>query len=169
MTHRCVSKLTSIDSDNGLSPGRRQAIVWTNDGISIIGPVETNFSEILIGIQTISFKKMRWKMSSTKWRPVCLGLNELTIMPFKCYWVNLWTWWCCHLMVCVPLCLLWGISVDTGGNFHWQLIKETVCNKWKSYSHMVYIARGYVEDQLFRPRDAHCKMRPLRYVLYTGN
>ena len=29
----CVSKLTIISLDNGLSPGRRQAIIWTNAGI----------------------------------------------------------------------------------------------------------------------------------------
>ena len=26
-------KLTNIGSDNGLAPGRRQAIIWTNAGI----------------------------------------------------------------------------------------------------------------------------------------
>ena len=31
VTHICVSKLTIIGPDNGLSPGRRQAIVWTNE------------------------------------------------------------------------------------------------------------------------------------------
>ena len=77
VTHKCVIKLTIIGSDNGLSPGRRQAIIWTNDGILLIGPLETNFSEILIKIYTFSFKKMRLKMSSGKWRPVCLGLNVL--------------------------------------------------------------------------------------------
>ena len=77
VTHICVSDLTSIGSDNGLSPGRRQAIIWTNDGILLIGPLGTNFSEILIVIQTFSFKKMHLKMSSAKWRPFCLGLNEL--------------------------------------------------------------------------------------------
>ena len=30
MTHLYVSKLTIIGSNNGLSPGRRQAIIWTN-------------------------------------------------------------------------------------------------------------------------------------------
>ena len=76
VTHICVGKLTNLGSDNGLSPGRRQAIIWTNAGISLIGPLGTNFSEILIGIQTYSFKKMHLKMSSAKWRPFCLGLNE---------------------------------------------------------------------------------------------
>ena len=68
-THICVGKLTSIGSDNGLSPGRRQAIIWTIAGILLIGPLGTNISEILIGIQTFSFKKMHLKMSSAKWRP----------------------------------------------------------------------------------------------------
>ena len=44
MTHICVGNLTIIGSDNGLSPGRRQAITWTNVGILLIGPQGTNFS-----------------------------------------------------------------------------------------------------------------------------
>ena len=78
--HICVVNLTIIGPDNGLSPGRRQAIIWTNAGILLIGPWGTNFSEILIGIQTFSFKKMHLKMSSAKRRPFCLGLNVLKIL-----------------------------------------------------------------------------------------
>ena len=37
VTHICVGKLTIIDSDNDLSPDRRQAIIWTNAGILWIG------------------------------------------------------------------------------------------------------------------------------------
>ena len=77
VTHICLSKLAIIGSDYGLAPGRRQTIIWTNYGILLIGPLGTNFSEILVGIQTFSFKKMHLKMSSTKWRPFCLGLNVL--------------------------------------------------------------------------------------------
>ena len=77
VTHICVSKLTIIGSDNGLSPGRRQAIIWTNDGILLIRTFRTHFSEIVSEIHTFSFKKMHFKMSSGKWRPSCLGLNEL--------------------------------------------------------------------------------------------
>ena len=47
VTHICVNKLTIIGSDNGLSPGCHQAIIWTNAGILLIGPLGTNFSEIL--------------------------------------------------------------------------------------------------------------------------
>ena len=84
VTHICVSKITIIGSDNGLSPGRRQAIIWTNAGILLIGPRGTNFSEILIGIQTFSFNKMHLKMSSAKWRPFCLGLNVLKMGARTC-------------------------------------------------------------------------------------
>ena len=78
VTQICVGKLTIIDSDNGLSPGRRQAIIWTNAGILLIGLRGTSFSEILIGTQAFSFKKMHLKMSSAKGRPICLGLNVLS-------------------------------------------------------------------------------------------
>ena len=50
VTHICVGKFTITDSGNGLSPGGRQAIIWTNAGILLIRPLGTNFSEILIGI-----------------------------------------------------------------------------------------------------------------------
>ena len=62
VTHICVSKLTIIGSDNGLSPDRRQAIIWTNPGLLLIGPFETNSSEILIGIHAFSFKKIYLKL-----------------------------------------------------------------------------------------------------------
>ena len=61
VTHICVNKITIIGSDNGLSPGRRQAIIWTNAGILLNGPQGTNFSEILIEINTFSLKKWIWK------------------------------------------------------------------------------------------------------------
>ena len=58
MTHTCVDKLTIIGSDNGLSPERRQAIIWTNAGIFI--------------------KEIRLKMSSAKCCSFRLGLNVLS-------------------------------------------------------------------------------------------
>ena len=82
VTHICVGKLTIIGSDNGLSPGRRQAIIWNNAGLLLIEPIGTNFSEISIGIQRFSFKEMHLNMSSAKWRPFCLGLNELKAQEY---------------------------------------------------------------------------------------
>ena len=69
VTHICARILTNIGLDNGLSPGRRQAIIWTNAGILLIRTLGTNVCEILSEIHTHSFKKIHLKMSSLKWRP----------------------------------------------------------------------------------------------------
>ena len=61
MTHICISKLTIIGSDNDLSPGRRQVIIWTNAGLLSIGTLRTNFSEILSEIYTFSLKENAFK------------------------------------------------------------------------------------------------------------
>ena len=44
-------------------------------GLLSIGTSGTNFYEILIEIKSFLIKKMHFKMSSAKWRPVRLGLN----------------------------------------------------------------------------------------------
>ena len=62
--HIYLSIIAMIGSDNGLSPGRRQAIIWTNVGILSIGPLGTHCSEILIKIIILSFKKMHFVISS---------------------------------------------------------------------------------------------------------
>ena len=77
LTHICVSKLTIIGSDNGLSPGRREAIIRTNAGIALMRPLRTNFNDILIAICRFSFKEIHFKMWSGKWRPFCLRFNGL--------------------------------------------------------------------------------------------
>ena len=103
VTHICVSRLTITGSDNGLSPGRRQAIIWTNTGILLIGPLGTNFSEYQIEILTFSFTKMRLKVSSAKWRPFCLGFKVLI------------TWWT-------------GASGRDGNHWYliWRLWSQTI-------------------------------------------
>ena len=83
MTHICLSKLIIIAPDNGMLPGWCLAVISTNAGILLIGPLGTNFSEILIEIHTFSLKKIHLKMPSGKWRPFCLSLdvlNSLAIM-----------------------------------------------------------------------------------------
>ena len=80
VTHICVSKIIIIGSDNGLSPGRCQAIVWTNADILWIRPLGITFSDECLEIHTFSFTNMRLKMSSVKWRPFCLGLNVLKVI-----------------------------------------------------------------------------------------
>ena len=113
MTHICVGSLTIIGSDNGLSPVRRQATIWTNDGQLLIGPLGKNLSEILIEILIFSFKKKRLKVSSAKWWPFCHGPNVLSnpdsllwesIMPLSCF---LWRYACW-----LRRSLLWLIVMD---------------------------------------------------------
>ena len=70
MKHICFSKLTTIASDNGLSLGRHQAIIWTNAQILLIGPLETKFGEIFIENMTYDLQQagrgvdMSWGKSS---------------------------------------------------------------------------------------------------------
>ena len=74
VTHIFVSKLTIIGSDNDLSPGRRQAIIWTNDGILLIRTLLTNFSEkpkrnSFIFIQENAFENVVCETGSISSRP----------------------------------------------------------------------------------------------------
>ena len=83
VTHKCVGKLIIIGSDNGLAPGRRQAIIWINAALSLIGPLGTNFSEILIEslnifIQEIAFESIVCEMASILSRPQWVNLS----MPY---------------------------------------------------------------------------------------
>ena len=78
MTHICVTKQTIIGSLNKPSLVQIMARRLANAGILLIGPLGTEFNEILIEIHTFSFKDMHLKMSSGKWRPFCLGLNVLS-------------------------------------------------------------------------------------------
>ena len=98
VTHICVGNLTIIGSDNSLSPGRRQAITWTNVGILLIEPLGTNFSEMLIEIHTFSFKKIHfvWKIASILSRHQCVSLHtNITVIssvgfqgPLLLTWFN---------------------------------------------------------------------------------
>ena len=83
MMHICISKLTSIGSDNGLSPGRRQAIIWTNAGILLIGPLGTNFSEIFnwnsdIFFQENALESVVCEMAAILSQPQCVTDRFMT-------------------------------------------------------------------------------------------
>ena len=87
VTHICVGNLIIIGSDNGLSPGRCQAIIWTNAGTLLFGPLGTNFSEILIHNDTFSLKKKSFenvvrKMTAIWSRPQCVNTNIVGIKTY---------------------------------------------------------------------------------------
>ena len=71
VTHICISKLVTIGSDNCLSPDQHQAIIWTNAGILLIGPLRTNFSEI--------FENVIRKMAAILSRPQYVNQNLFSV------------------------------------------------------------------------------------------
>ena len=79
VTHICIGNITIIGPDNGLSFGRRQAIIWTNAGILLIWTVGTNFSEILIEILTFSlknaFESVVCEMAAMLFRSKCVNIT----------------------------------------------------------------------------------------------
>ena len=75
--HICISKLNIIGSNDGLSPSRRQAIIWNNAGKLLTEPHGKKFSAILTKIYTFSFLKTCLKTLSQKWQPFSLGFNVL--------------------------------------------------------------------------------------------
>ena len=74
--HICVNKLTIIGPDNGLSPGRRQAIIWPNAGILLIEPLRTKLCEIFIKIHNLiqenAFENVFCEMAAIWHRPQCV-------------------------------------------------------------------------------------------------
>ena len=105
VTHICVSKLTSVGSDNGLLPGRHQAIIWTNAGTLLIGLLGSNFSENpYIFIQENAFENGIWKMTSILTRPQCVkammrdkGWPPKTVRQIDLLVVQTLPWDLCHL------------------------------------------------------------------------
>ena len=65
----------SIGLDNGLSPDRRQAIIYSNAGILLIWPLGTKVSEIRIKIQSLPFTNVQLKILPEKWRALCPAGN----------------------------------------------------------------------------------------------
>ena len=78
----CISKLNILGSDNGLSLDRRQAIIWTNAGILLIGPLGTNLSEMAIAIHTFFIKENAFENIVYEMATICLCLNVLMVSVF---------------------------------------------------------------------------------------
>ena len=102
MTHICVGNLNIVGSDNGLSPGRRQAIIWTNARILLFGSLGTNFNEVLIEFDTFSLKKMYLKRTSPKLRPCCFSLNVLN-HRYICHSVKMTHLLPKSIKMCIPV------------------------------------------------------------------
>ena len=144
------SIFTIIDSDNGLSPGRRQVIIWTNVGILLIKILGTNFSEILSEIHIFSFKEMHLKMSA-KWWQFRLGLNVL--IATGNYATNRHNCGCRCTDRSSPITMLYQrkrptdtlVAADALTNYHlpmlWQRGRSICCNVVTEMRTNLYLCR----------------------------
>ena len=130
----------SISKLNGLSPGHRQAIIWTIAGILLIGPLGTNSSEILIEMHTFSFKKMHLNMSSGKWRPFYLGLNVLKGLAGSVLHVVLWNL----------------VMIASGYGLVSDCIKPKPIPKLMLTSHLWYWLKGNMTEKWWRCQSLKC-------------
>ena len=89
VTHICVSNLTIIGLDNGLSSSWSEAIIWINVGILFIGPLGTKLQWNFIQnphffIRENPFQNVIWEMSPILSQPQCVNPIDprwCTIMP----------------------------------------------------------------------------------------
>ena len=87
MTYICVSGITIIGSDNGLSPGRRQAIIWSNAGILLIEALEkklqwNSYRNYSIFIQENALECVVCEMTTILSRPQCVKPNCTVVSDF---------------------------------------------------------------------------------------
>ena len=88
VTHICVSKLTIIGVDNGLSPICHQAIIWTNDGILFIlrNKLQWNLKWYSYNfIEENALENGIRKMVTILSRPQCVKLVDSTDKLFGCH------------------------------------------------------------------------------------
>ena len=135
-THICIIKQPIIGSDNGMSPGWCQAIIWTNDGLLLNGPLGANFIEIWIKINTFSFKKMHLGVSSGKWQPFCLGLNALNSASIdwwhRSIFILIFVFHCCSILPVsfkVTSLALEQACAQGPANQPWKILAKTTCNQ----------------------------------------
>ena len=74
LNHPIVTQLAIIDSDDGLSPGRRQSIIWTSAGILLVWTLRTKLMwnsnrNSYIFIQENAFENIVCEMSAILSRP----------------------------------------------------------------------------------------------------
>ena len=122
-----------------------------------IGMSETNFSVILIEIQTFSLKKMHLKMSSGKWWPFCLDLNVLRVKK-TCYENAMWFPWCFLItnnLYCLGQTHIWPVRhtqkmwvISTLFRMSWQWTSEVEKNDL-FVPHIRLGKRGWQERKYF--------------------
>ena len=152
VVHICISKLTNIGSDNVLSSGWRQAIIWTNVRILLVGLKGTNFSEIVIEILSLFFKQMRLRRSSAKLRQLYLGLNVLSLWRIMVVLDYLHVWRTSYIWA------LWSIQMFTSPLFQITLhLLNTVLFSGIQSSPKALNPLSWTVPGKFDWSDSHCK------------
>ena len=146
----------SIGTGKGLSPVRHQDITWTNADLLSIVPLGANFSEILIRIQSFSFKNMCLKISQRKFPSgdlliylisrliwyVCYAMQAKCWLPYSGHKTNnqcnrVWhntlppyaaSHWLCYLFIAIPTSQ--GMPTNMIEISHLLLISSTECAQY---------------------------------------
>ena len=165
VTHIWVGNPAIIGSNNVLSPGRRQAIICTNDGMLLFGPLGTNFNEILVEILTFSFQKIHLKMSSGKWRPFCPVLNVFIMEA----------WW--HIFTSVYFVMVDSVDSsppgENGRHFADDIFKRISLNENVRISiqfSLKFVSKGPIENKSALVQAMDCRLfgdKPLPEPMLT--
>ena len=114
VTHICVGKLTIIGSNNGLLPERRQAIIWTNAGILLIGLQWNINRNSNIFIEENTFENVVCEMLFISYRPQCVNpiTDALAIDIHKTCWCVGPTAGICwpRSICCLMVSLAWSLT-----------------------------------------------------------
>ena len=106
-----------------LSPGQYQGSTWTNSGILLIDPLETNRN------YTFSFEKMHLKMSYGKCRPFCLDLNVFIAIIHDPFYIPQ-----LHLSIRnrkkVRINYTNAMARKTRGQLPWSWVTYTIFPRW---------------------------------------
>ena len=94
-THICVSKLRTIGSDNGLSPDRRQSIIWTRAGVLVLG-TRTRSTRVLNFWYSYCTRTRELQSNSTR---TCTRTRGQVLRYSYEYWHEYW-YSMVHLMIC---------------------------------------------------------------------
>ena len=90
VTHKSVSKLTIIGSDNGLSPGRHQAIIGTSAAMWLVRTLKNKLRWSLnrnscIFMQGNAFENVVCEMTTILYRPQCV-IHHIHYLENTTYW-----------------------------------------------------------------------------------
>ena len=165
--HICTSKLTIIGSDNGLFPERCQAIICTKAGILLIGPLGTNFNEILseicnIFIQENAFECVICKMVAILSQPQCFNPLHADFFYFQEIWLFLLTAEAGHQHTSIYLSSPPGINPLTEQGNSWQFYSQKF-RFWFNLQHIFWRMKYILLRQQY-----YCDLFNQNYHFHTS-